>query len=97
MPCLLALIALATPRFAILLVVLFSDFMGRAYETTFWPLVGFFFMPLTTLAYAAAINWHGSVAGGYFVMVLLAALIDLGVVGGSRYARRHSGAGPRCG
>lgn len=89
MPCLLGLLALATPRLVVVLVFLFSDFLGRAYETTLWPLLGFFFMPLTTLAYAAAINWHGSVSGGYFFMVLVAALIDLGVFGGGGWQRRR--------
>ena len=91
MPCLVGCIALATPRLAIVLVVLFSDYIGRAYETTLWPLLGFFFMPLTTLAYAWAINAHGSVAGPYLVVVLVAVLIDLGLIGGSARARRKKG------
>jgi hypothetical protein len=45
-------------------------------------------MPLTTLAYAWAINSNGSVNGLYFFMVLLAALIDLGAIGGSSRAGR---------
>ncbi len=88
MPCLVGCLALLLPRITIVLVVLFSDFIGRAYQTVLWPLLGFFFMPLTTLAYAAAINWHGQVTGGYFVMVLLAALVDLGFFGGARWGRR---------
>jgi hypothetical protein len=69
MPCLIGCLALSAPRFAIVLVVLFSDYIGRAYETRLWPLLGFFFMPLTTLAYAWAINSQGSVSGGYLVVV----------------------------
>ena len=37
MPFLVGCIALGTPRFAIILVWLFSDYIGRAYETTLWP------------------------------------------------------------
>ena len=88
MPCLLGCLALFTPRLVLALVFLFSDFLGRAYETAAWPLLGFFFMPLTTLAYAAAINWHGEVTGLYFGMVLVAALFDLGMVGGTGYGGR---------
>ena len=85
MHCLVGCLALGAPRVAIVLVVLLSDYIGRAYETTLWPLLGFFFMPLTTLAYAWAINTHGSVSGLYLAVVVLAALMDLGVVGaGSR-------------
>ena len=93
MPCLVGCLALATPRFAILLVVLFSDYIGRAYETTLVPLLGFLFMPLTTLAYAWAINSRGSVEGFQLAVVILAVLIDLGLVGGSasrRYRTRRN-------
>jgi len=89
MPCFVGCLAVAFPRLALGLVFLFSNFLGRAYETTLWPLLGFFFMPLTTLAYAAAINWNGSVTGGYFAMVLVAALFDLGLVGGSGWRARR--------
>lgn len=82
MPCLLALLALIFPRVVIVLVVIFSDYIGRAYGPTLWPLLGFFLLPLTTLAYAYAINSNGSVSGFYLVVVVLAVLIDLGMVGG---------------
>jgi hypothetical protein len=76
------------PRFAIVLVVIFSDYIGRAYETFLWPFLGFLFMPLTTLAYAWAIHSRGSVAGFQLVVVVLAVLMDLGLVGGSAKARQ---------
>ena len=83
-------IALVTPRVAILLVVIFSDYIGQAYATTLWPLLGFFFMPLTTLAYAWAIHSRGSVSGIQLVVVVVAVLIDLGLIGGSaRTSRRR--------
>ena len=85
MQCLVGCLALGAPRVAIVLVVLFSDYIGRAYETTLWPLLGFFCMPLTTLAYAFAVNTHGSVRGLYLAVVVIAALMDLGLIGaGSR-------------
>jgi hypothetical protein len=88
MPCLIGCLALVTPRVAILLVVFFSDYIGRAYDTTLWPFVGFLVMPLTTLAYAWAINSRGSVAGFHLAVVVVAVLIDLGLVGGSAAKRR---------
>lgn len=42
---------------------MFSDYIGRAFDTTLWPVLGFFFMPLITLAYAWAINSGESVEG----------------------------------
>jgi hypothetical protein len=89
MPLLIGCLALSAPRFAIVVVVIFSDYIGRAYETALWPLVGFFVMPLTTLAYAWAINSRGSVDGLQLVVVVLAVLIDLGMLGGSEGERRR--------
>jgi uncharacterized oligopeptide transporter (OPT) family protein len=91
MPCLIVLFALLTPRIVLVLVWLFSHFLDRAYHTWLWPVLGFFFMPLTTLAYAWAINSNGSVSGIYFVGVLLAALVDLGILGGSSQSKRRTG------
>jgi hypothetical protein len=79
---------LVFPRLALILVWLFSNFLGRAYHTILWPLLGFIFMPLTTLAYAWAINSRGSVAGFHLAVVVIAVLIDLGLVGGSASRRR---------
>ena len=88
MQCLVGCIALGAPRLAIVLVVIFSDYIGRAYATMLWPLAGFVFMPLTTLAYAWAINSRGSVAGIHLVVVVLAVLMDLGLIGGSAHSSR---------
>ena len=90
MPCFVGCLALSAPRFAIVLVVLFSDYIGRAFTTGLWPFLGFLFMPLTTLAYAWAINSRGSVTGVALAVVVLAALIDLGMIGGSASRRRRA-------
>ncbi len=92
MPLIIGCLALSAPRFAILLVVFFSDYIGRAYDSTVWPLLGFLFMPSTTLAYAWAINSRGSVAGVHLFVVIVAVLIDLGLIGGSASKRRRKAA-----
>jgi hypothetical protein len=89
MPCILTIIALAFPRLVLFLVFFFSNYLGRAYQTTLWPLLGFFFMPLTTLAYAWAINSNASVEGLYLVIVVLAVLVDLGLLGSGEASRRR--------
>lgn len=85
MPCLVGCLALFFPRLAIVLVFLFSDYLEEAYTTLIWPLLGFIFMPLTTLAYALA--WHmqptGSVSGLGLAIVIVAVLFDLGILGGN--------------
>ncbi|MBW2375640.1 MAG: hypothetical protein JRF55_06530 [Deltaproteobacteria bacterium] len=87
MPFLVGCLALGTPRVAIVLVILFSNYIGRAYDTTLWPLLGFFFMPLTTLSYAFAINSNGSVDGMHLVLVVVTVLLDLGLVGAGSKTR----------
>jgi hypothetical protein len=89
MPCILTVIALAFPRLILFLVFLMSNYLSRAYQTMLWPLLGFFFMPLTTLAYAWAINSGGSVQGLYLVIVVLAVLMDLGLLGHGEASRRR--------
>jgi hypothetical protein len=90
MPFVIGCLALMAPRFAIVLVVIFSDYIGAAYATTLWPFLGFLFMPVTTLAYAWAINSRGSVEGLQLVVVVVAVLIDLGMFGGSASRRRRA-------
>lgn len=87
MPCLLALLSLLAPRLVIILLAIFSSYLSSAYQTILWPVLGFFFMPFTTLAYAWAINSNGSVAGFYLAVVVVAVLFDLGSMGGG-YSQR---------
>ncbi len=89
MPCCIGLLALSLPRLALALVVVFSDYIGRAFDSNLWPLLGFFFLPTTTLAYAWAINSRGSVEGLGLVVVVLAVLTDLGIIGGSAARKRR--------
>jgi hypothetical protein len=42
-----------------------------------WPFLGFLFLPYTTLAYAFAMNNHGSLEGSYLLMWLGAIILDV--------------------
>lgn len=84
MPCLLALGAFWAPRFIIILLVIFTDYIGRAFDSFLWPLLGFIFAPTTTLAWSWAENTRGAVEGVHLVIVVLAVLVDLGIIGGGR-------------
>ncbi len=84
MPCLLGLFGLITPRFVIVVLVVFTDYIGRAFDSFLWPLLGFFFLPTTTLAWAWAENTRGEVAGVHALIVVVAVLLDLGILGGGR-------------
>ncbi|MBX3359717.1 MAG: hypothetical protein KF745_14955 [Phycisphaeraceae bacterium] len=81
MPCLLGLLAYFFPRVVIILIFLTSNYLAKAYQTVLWPVLGFLFMPLTTLAYAFGMNSNGGISGLYLVLVVLAVLIDLGILG----------------
>jgi hypothetical protein len=81
--CLFGCLGFLVPR-AILIVLWLSGYLERAYESVLWPLMGFVFLPLTTITYAWVINSHGQVDGLYTVGITLAVLADLGVLSGSR-------------
>jgi hypothetical protein len=88
-PCLAALLALISPRLALIVMALFSDMLSRAFDSWLLPLIGFFILPWTTLAFA--IMWDvgtNEVTGFEWFVVVLAFLADLGSWGGGRRARR---------
>ncbi|GMV24566.1 MAG: hypothetical protein AMXMBFR58_05970 [Phycisphaerae bacterium] len=90
MSCLLAAFALLLPRTVILILVIFSDYIGRAWQNDLWPFLGFFFMPYTTLAYSWAMNSAGKVDGIQLVIVIIAALLDVGsITGGEQVVRKR--------
>ena len=100
MPCLLGCLALSAPRLVVLILFLFSDYLGRAYETNIWPALGFLFLPWTTLAYAVAMNQNaGQLAGWYLALFVLAMAMDFGIVSFGRRGRwgRRPPAGPGAG
>jgi len=83
MGCLFVIVALLAPRVLMFFVWLLTDWFGRAFDTTVWPVLGFLFMPYTTLAYMAAmLHNNQSVNGIWLVLVIVAVLVDLGHWGG---------------
>lgn len=83
-PCLLAVLALGAPRVVIVLLVLFTDYIGRAFEGVILPFLGFLLLPTTTLGYAFSINENGSIEGIYVVVMIVGVVLDLGLLGGGR-------------
>ena len=66
----------------------FSNYLERAYHGVILPLLGFFFLPLTTLAYAWMVNTHQPLEGVNLLILILAVVLDLGGLGGGEYHRR---------
>ncbi len=88
MPCLVLIVLLAFPRIALVLIFLFSNYLQRAYHGLLLPLIGFLFLPLTTLAYAWMVNTRQPIAGINLVILVIAVVIDLGGLGHGATRRR---------
>jgi hypothetical protein len=88
MGCLLALVALISARLALFFIAIFSNLLSRAFDSTLVPLLGFFLLPWTTLAYAVMWDSANRVYGFEWFIVVLAFMIDLGSYFGGDRARR---------
>lgn len=89
MGCFLAGVGLFLPRLVIIILVVAGDYLARAYETALWPILGFLFMPYTTLAYAACVNEGGGVQGWWWALMVFAVLLDLSSLFGGDEARKR--------
>lgn len=93
MGCLIGCLALAFPRVALGLVWVFGgSYIPSSFPSWLWPAVGLVFLPLTTLAYAFAshsLSHQGDFTPLGWIVVGLAALIDLGLVGGGHRGAQH--------
>lgn len=89
MPCLFTILLLLFPRIALVLLFLFSHYLGRAYHGFILPFIGFLFLPLTTLAYAWMVNTGRPTEGVNLVILIVAVVIDLGGLSGGEYHRRR--------
>lgn len=78
MPCLVVLIAMMFPRLALVVLAIFSSLIGSAFSSWLWPILGFIFMPITTLVYVGAMHYAGGVHGLWVVAIIIAVLSDLG-------------------
>lgn len=87
MPCILLLVVLAFPRVVLVLMFLLSNYLGRAYHNLLIPILGFIFLPLTTIVYAWEVNSHMPLTGVNLFLLIIAAVIDVGGLGGG-YRRR---------
>jgi hypothetical protein len=83
------ILLLVFPRAALVLLFLFSNYLGRAYHGFILPFLGFLFLPLTTLTYAWMVNTHMPFEGINLLILIIAVVIDVGGLGGGEYHRRR--------
>ena len=86
--CLLTGIITLGPRLVLLFVWFFSDRIGTVFEGSLIPLLGFLFLPFTTLAYLLVWSVQSGVSGAAWLLVGGGFLFDIGTYALSRYASR---------
>ena len=77
MPCLFALIAIFSPRLALLLLWLFTNYVDRAFAGWILPLLGLLFAPWTTLFYVLVDVAPGPIHVAGWILVGLGVVMDL--------------------
>ena len=92
MGCLVVILSLITPRFVVL-ILWFTGYLADAYGSWFWPTLGFFVAPTTTIAYAVARNdlstATGAITAAGTLVIVVGVLIDIGLIGGNARRRRN--------
>ena len=88
MPCLLLLVVLAFPRVVLVVLYFMTTYLQRAYDNLLILVLGFIFLPITTLAYAWMVNSHRPIEGVNLLILVVAVLIDAGGLGGGEWHRR---------
>jgi hypothetical protein len=85
MPCLIVLVALISPRLALLLIALLDDRIVPAFDgNQVLPIVGWFVLPWTTLLYVLAWAPTAGVSTIGWVFVAIGLLLDLSSLGFGR-------------
>jgi hypothetical protein len=88
MPCLLLILILAFPRVVLVAMYLSSHYLQHAYHGLVLPILGFIFLPLTTIVYAWLVNTARPIEGANLIILIVAVIIDVGGHGGA-YRRQR--------
>ena len=88
MCCLIVILALLGPRAGIVLWWLFDmSRWARAFDSVIWPILGFIFLPWTTLAYVLVFSQ--GIVGLDWLLLIIGLVADLGSYSGGYGKRRR--------
>ena len=85
--CIIALLILCGPRLMLIILHLSRGFMDPI--STLWAILGWLFMPWTTLWCCYVYGQHGVFTGWNLVILIIAILADWGTNGSASHDRRH--------
>lgn len=88
MGCFVLLAALISPRLALGVVWILTEEVEQAFDSWVWPVLGFVFLPWTTLAYAVAYDPIDEVSTLGWLVVAVGLLLDVGSWNRSAERRR---------
>ena len=77
MCCLVGIMALLGPRFALAFWWIFGNKVDAVFNSWIWPLLGLIFIPWTTLFYVLAWGAVNGVSGWGWVLVAIGFMIDV--------------------
>ena len=88
MPCCLLLALLMLSPRIVLVIMFFSGYLGRAFHhSLLLPILGFIFLPLTTVVYAWEAHNGMPLEGLNLIFIIIAVIIDLGAHGGGAHRK----------
>jgi hypothetical protein len=89
MPCLLVVLALATPRLVIAILWFFTNWFRGLFDAALWPVLGFIFLPTSLLWFTAVHHWFdGQWTLWPIVGMVIALMIDVSPAGGRRKEKK---------
>ena len=81
-----------SPRLILFLLFIITDYLGQAFDHVFWPLMGFLFMPWTTLWCAYVYN-SGDFTVWRILVLIICIFSDIGGSGNATSKNRGSSSG----
>jgi len=89
--CLALLLSAISPRLALAVVWIFTEWVSDAFTTWIVPLIGLIFLPWTTLFWVLTFQLTGSFGVAVFVAIFFGMILDASTYAGSAYNKDRMG------